>query len=59
MGDILNIILTSYSKATSASKEGVYINVPLEAGLAFSIIFTTEIAENYALFNMTKQLKGE
>ena len=59
MGDILNIILTSYFKATSASKEGVYINVPLEAGLAFSVIYTAEIAENYALFNMIKQPKSE
>ena len=59
MGDILNIILTSDAKALSASKERVYMNVPLEAVLAFSVIYTADIAENYALFNMIKQPKSE
>ena len=59
MGDILNIILTSDAKALSASKERIYMNVPLEAVLAFSVIYTADIAENYALFNMIKQPKGE
>lgn len=59
MGDILNIILTSDTNALSASKERVYMNVPLEAVLAFSVIYTADIAENYALFNMIKQPKSE
>ena len=59
MGDILNIILTSDAKALSASKERIYMNVPLEAVLAFSVIYTADIAENYALFNMIKQPKSE
>lgn len=59
MGDILNIILTSNAKALSASKERIYMNVPLEAVLAFSVIYTADIAENYALFNMIKQPKSE
>src|SRR5450759_1088661 len=59
MGDVLTIILTSDAKALSASKERVYMNVPLEAVLAFSVIYTADIAENYALFNMIKQPKGE
>jgi len=59
MGDILNIILTSDAKALNASKERIYMNVPLEAVLAFSVIYTADIAENYALFNMIKQPKSE
>ena len=59
MGDILNIILTSDAKALSASKERVYMNVPLESVLAFSVIYTADIAENYELFNMIKQPKSE
>jgi len=59
VGDVLNVILTSEPKALSVSKERVYMNVPLEAVLAFSILYTAEIAENYALFKMIKQPKGE
>ena len=59
MGDILNIILTSDAKALNASKERIYMNVPLEAVLAFSVIYTADIAENYALFNIIKQPKSE
>jgi hypothetical protein len=59
IGDVLNVILTSNPHALSASKESVYMNVPLEAILAFSIIYTADIAENYALFKMIKQPKGE
>ncbi len=58
-GDILNVILTSNPKTLSASKERVYMNAPLESVLAFSIIYTADIAENYALFKMIKQPKGE
>lgn len=59
MGDVLNVILTSDPHALSASKERVYMNVPLESVLAFSVIYTADIAENYALFKMIKQPKGE
>ena len=59
IGDVLNVILTSDAKALSVSKERVYMNVPLESVLAFSFLYTTEIAENYALFKMMRQPKGE
>jgi hypothetical protein len=59
VGDVLNVILTSDSKALAASKERVYMNVPLESVLAFSFLYTVDIAENYALFKMIKQPKGE
>jgi hypothetical protein len=59
IGDVLNVILTSDAQALSASKERVYMNVPLESVLAFSILYTADIAENYALFKMIKQPKGE
>jgi hypothetical protein len=59
VGDVLNVILTSDSKALSVSKERIYMNVPLESVLTFSIIYTADIAENYALFKMIKQPKAE
>ncbi len=59
IGDVLNVILTSDSKALNVSKDRVYMNVPLESVLAFSFLYTADIAENYALFKMIKQPKGE
>jgi hypothetical protein len=59
LGDVLNIILTSDPHALNVSKERVYMNVPLESVLAFSVLYTSDIAENYALFKMIKQPKGE
>ena len=59
LGDVLNVILTSDSKALNASKERVYMNVPLESVLAFSVLYTADIAENYALFKMIKKPKAE
>ena len=59
IGDVLTVILTSNPQALSASKERVYMNVPLESVLAFSILYTADIAENYALFKMIKLPKGE
>lgn len=59
VGDVLNVILTSDTKALSASKERVYMNVPLESILAFSFLYTVDIAENYALFKMMKLPKAE
>jgi hypothetical protein len=35
------------------------MNVPLESILAFSFLYTADIAENYALFKMIKQPKGQ
>lgn len=59
VGDTLTVILTSKSRAVNVSKDKVYMNVPLEEVLAFSFLYTADMAENYALFNMYKQPKGE
>lgn len=53
------MILTSDAHALSVSKERIYTNVPLESPLAFSVLYTADIAENYALFKMIKTSKGE
>ena len=59
MGDTLTVILTSKAKAVKVSKEKVYVNVPLEEIIAFTFLYTADMAENYALFNMYQQPKGE
>jgi hypothetical protein len=59
MGDVLNVILTADPRALRVSGEKVYMNVPLEAVLAFSFIYTADMAENYALYKMYTQPKGE
>ncbi len=59
VGDVLNVILASDAGAVNMSKDRVYMNVPLEAVLAFSFLYTADIAENYALFKLYKQPKGE
>ena len=59
VGDLLTVILTSNAKAVRVSKDKVYMNVPLEEVLAFSFLFTADMAENYAVFKMYKQPKGE
>ncbi len=59
IGDVLTVILTSKLKAVRISKDKVYMNVPLEEVLAFSFLYTADMAENYALFEMFKQSKGE
>ena len=59
VGDVLTVILTSKLKAVRISKDKVYMNVPLEEVLAFSFLYTADMAENYALFKMYKQPKGE
>jgi hypothetical protein len=59
VGDVLNVILTSDSKALRVSGEKVYMNVPLESVLMFSFLCTADIAENYALFKMISQPKAE
>lgn len=59
MGDVLNVILTSDTQAMRVSEDRVYMNVPLESILAFSFIYTADMAENYSLYKMYKQPKGE
>ena len=59
LGDLLTVILTSNAKAVKVSRDKVYMNVPLQEVLAFSFLYTAEMAENYALFKMYKQPKGE
>jgi len=59
LGDLLTVILTSKTKAVKVSRDKVYMNVPLEEVLAFSFLYTADMAENYALFKMYKQPKGE
>ena len=59
LGDLLTVILTSKAKAVKVTRDRVYLNVPLEQILAFSFLYTAEMAENYALFKMYKQPKGE
>ncbi|MGD0070922.1 MAG: hypothetical protein ABSB71_05120 [Candidatus Bathyarchaeia archaeon] len=59
VGDVLTVILTPESQAVKISKDKVYMNVPLKEVLAFSFLYTADMAENYALFNMYEQPKGE
>jgi hypothetical protein len=59
VGDVLNVILTSDAQAIKTSKDKAYMNAPIESILAFSFLYTADIAENYALFKMFKQPKGE
>lgn len=59
IGDIVNVILTSDSKALTVLGDKVYMNVPLEAILAFSFMYTADMAETYSLFKMYTQSKAE
>jgi hypothetical protein len=59
IGDVLNVILTAAPNAMRVSGEKVYLNVPLEALLAFSILITADIAETYALHKLVTQPKAE
>ncbi len=59
IGDVLDVILTADPKAIRVSGEKAYMNVPLEAMMAFSILITADIAETYALFKMLTQSKAE
>ena len=59
IGDLLTVILTSKAKAVKVSKDKVYMNVPLKEVLAFSFLYTADMAENYALFKMYRQPKAE
>ena len=59
IGDLLTVILTGKNKPVKVSKDKVYMNVPLDEVLAFSFLFTADMAENYAVFKMYKQPRGE
>jgi len=59
VGDVLTVILTSKTRAVNVSEDTVYMNVPWEEVLAFRFLYTTDMAENYTLFKMYKQPKGE
>ena len=59
VGDTLTVILTSKSKAVNISKGKAYVNVPIEDIIAFSFLYTADIAENYALYKMYKHRKPE
>ncbi len=59
IGDILTVILTTDSKAARVSKDKIYMNVPIDKVLAFSFLYTAEMAGNYAFVKMYKQPKAE
>lgn len=59
VGDLLTVILTSNSQAVKVTKDKVYMNVPLEQVLAFSFLYTADMAENYALFKMYRRPMAE
>jgi hypothetical protein len=59
IGDVLNVILTADPQAVTVLGDKAYMNVPLESILAFSFLYTADIAENYALFKMIKLPKGQ
>jgi hypothetical protein len=59
IGDVLNVVLTSDKNAMRSSNGKVYMNVPIQSILAFSFLYTPEMAENYALFKMYNQLNAE
>ncbi len=59
IGDVLTVLLTSDKNAMRLSGEKVYMNVPLEAVLAFSILYTADMAENYVIFKMVTQPKAQ
>jgi uncharacterized SAM-dependent methyltransferase len=55
VGDVLDVILTSEAEAVKFSQDKVYMNAPLEAVLAFSLLYTADIAETYAFYKMLKK----
>ncbi len=57
IGDVVNVFLTSDKQALISDGSKAYLDVPLENVLAFSFIYTADIADNYALFKMMKQPK--
>ena len=59
LGDVLTVILTSKPDAVTKSKDKVYMNVPLTDVLAFSILYTADMAANYQFYTMYKHPKSE
>lgn len=59
IGDVLSVILAADKNAMRTSNGKVYMNVPIESIVAFSFLYTAEMAENYALFKMYNQQKAE
>jgi len=59
IGDVLTVFLTSEKNVMKASGGKVYMNAPLEAMLAFSVLYTAEMAENYQIFKLIEQTKAE
>ncbi|XHH10406.1 MAG: hypothetical protein ACFCUE_07195 [Candidatus Bathyarchaeia archaeon] len=59
MGEVLTVILTSKPNAVKISKDKAYMNVPIEQVIIFSFLYTADIAQNYAVYNMYKQPKSE
>lgn len=59
IGDVLDVILTADPKAIRVSGEKAYMNVPLEAMMAFSVLITADISETYSFYKMLIQPKAE
>jgi hypothetical protein len=59
IGDVLTVFLVADKNAMRLSGEKVYLNVPLQATIAFSVLYTAEMAENYAVYKMVQQPKAE
>lgn len=59
IGDVLTVFLVADKNAMRISGEKVYMNVPLQATIAFSVLYTAEMAENYAVYKMVQQPKAE
>ncbi len=59
IGDVLTVFLVSDNNAMHVSGEKVYLNVPLHDVIAFSVLYTAEMAENYAIYKMIQQPKAE
>lgn len=59
IGDVLTVFLVSDKNAMRISGEKVYMNVPLQGVMAFSILYNAEMAENYAVYKMVQQPKAE
>lgn len=59
IGDVLTVFLVADKNAMRVSGEKVYMNVPLTGVLAFSVLYTAEMDENYAIYKMINQPKAE
>lgn len=59
IGDVLTVFLTAEKNAMKASGGKIYTNAPLEAMLAFSVLYTAEMAENYRIFKLIEQSRAE